>query len=128
MTGNYIELENGKKYVLNVEKIIEYCSQTSNEKMSEISVTEMYKAGFDDNLKLIQKQIDEHKTQAGALKGSDNLRYDFFRGMFEILFTMGEKQEENGKLNKNTDLDDITIGESIVWNTMLVMGFLIEIK
>jgi len=127
MINNYIQLDNGKRYILDIEKFIEYCSQTSNEKMSETSISEVYKVEFDDSLKLVQKQVDDHKTQAGALKGSDNLRYDFFRGMFEILFGMGIKAEESGKLIKYTDLDDISIGETIVWNSMINMGFLIEV-
>jgi hypothetical protein len=126
--NNYIELDNGKRYMLDIDKIIEYCSQTSNDKMSETSVSEIYKVEFDENLKLVQKQIDEHKTMAGQLRGSDNLRYDFFRGMFEILFGVGIKQEETGKIAKTTDLDDVSTGEAILWNTMIYMGFLTEIK
>jgi hypothetical protein len=128
----YIFINNSHAYMLDFDRIIEYCSQSSNEKSNETTLTEIYQNSNKNEMSLVQKQIEEHKTSGGTLKGTDNLRYDFFRLIFESFLSLGVHPMENGKVGKSLEMinydGNISISEGIIWNTMLLMGFLKKIN
>jgi len=123
-----LQLSNNKAYRLNIDKIIGYCTVSQDDKATQKDITELYRDGF-DGMQLVQRQINETKISNGSqLKSADSLKYDLIKVLLEMLFHMGVRQGEQGNVQKYVDIEDnISIGETIGWNTLIAMGFLEEI-
>lgn len=122
----YITLDNGKSYILDIDAIVKFVTKTENNKTGESEITEIYQKDITDTLDLKTKQIREIKSN-GVLQQSDNVKYDIVRTWLEVLYTMGVEIKGMDGGEKTTDIDKMSIGESVVFNTLLYNGFLKEI-
>jgi len=123
-----LSLANGKCFRLDVDAIIKYCTGTQDERSIQKDITELYKDGF-DGMQLVQKQINETKIQNGQIKTADSLKYDTVKLMLEILSHIGIRQGEGGNFYKYASIEEnISLSETIAWNTLISLGILVEIK
>ena len=114
-----------KKYRLNIENIVAYCAGSEEHKITQCDITELYRQD-NKGLDLIQKQINTSNIKNGQLKVVDSYRYDIVKGLLQVLFQIGFEQG-NGIITKNTNAENISIGEGIVFNTLLWYKFAEEI-
>ena len=124
----YISLSNGKNYRLNMENIIKYCSNSGNDKATQSNVMEMYqKQG--KTFEIVQKEITTSSIRNGQLDTIDTYRYDLINGLLKMLFGMGFNNTA-GAVTKDLDIEssEISIAESITWNTLISLGFLEEFE
>jgi hypothetical protein len=123
-----LSLSNGKCFKLDVDAIVKYCTGTQDERSIQKDITELYKDGF-DGLELVQRQINETKIQNGQIKTEDNIKYDTIKMLLENITSIGLRQGENGIFHKFANIEEnISISETISWNTLISLGILIEIK
>ena len=114
-----------KKYRLNIENIVEFCAGSEN-KISQHDITELYTQDG-KGMGLVQKQINTSNIRNGQLKTVDTYRYDIVKGLLQVLFQIGF-EPGNGMMTKNTNEENISIGERIVLNTLISYKFLEEIE
>ena len=119
-----MHLLNDKKYHLNLDNIVKYCSSSDNDKATQSDITELYRQGYNE-LELVQKQIYTSNMKNGQLKTIDQYRYDIIKGLLQILFQMG-LDTNNGITIRDSNLENLAVGESVVWNTLAAYEFLEE--
>ena len=112
MNNNLIEVL-GKKYYLDVNAIIMW-SIKSSEQLKETEITENYELGEDKEFDMTQKFIRELKTNDSQ---KDTIKYDFIKYLISPFLT-------------NMSSDDLinNVSFAIIFNTLLNMGFLIEVE
>jgi hypothetical protein len=124
----YITLSDNQRYRLNIDNIVKYCSGSDDSKATQSDITELYRQGMNE-LELIQKQINTTNIKNGQLKTVDTYRYDVVKGLLETFFGMGARVVGSGAIEKDVDINgNISIGESIVWNTLIGYGFLEKVN
>lgn len=101
-----------KKYVIDIDNIIRFCFE-DDEKQSDSEITEVY-VSDDENqsLKLASKQLREVKS--GDASSKQTLKYDLIKTFIGDLISV--------------DDTDLSLGDTILINTMLNEGFLKEIN
>ena len=108
-------LDNNGKYVFNIENIMNFIFERNLNRNSDSEITEVYVADDDTKeLMLSTKQLRE-------VKGTDFLptqtvKYDLFKSFLEVLIDM----ENKGEIT--------TLGEKIVFNTMVNEGLITQVK
>jgi hypothetical protein len=125
--NGYIRLDNDKMYYLDVEKIVQMFKASERENLSEANITEIYSLDDRDKMELHQRQIDERKISNIQLKGSDSVRINLLNTLIESLLNSGVQVEEGGKINKHMNIERLSIGESISFNTLIKMKILVEV-
>jgi len=108
------------KYRLDIEKIISYCS-SSEEKITQSDISELFQPKGNNGFDMVQRQVNTSTIKNGQLKTLDTYKYDMVKGLIHVLFGMGFNA--NGMVEQR----DFTVGESIVWNTLIIYEFLIEV-
>ena len=111
-----------KNYYLKLDNIVQYCSGSGDDKTTQSDIVELYKVERSTNLELVQKQINNSIINNGQLKTIDTYKYDLIKGLLQILFQIGFNVDGSEVRN------ELTIGEQIVFNTLLINEFLMEIK
>jgi hypothetical protein len=123
-----LPLSNGNCYRLDIDVLISYCTGSQDDRTIQTDVTELYKDGL-DGLQLVQKQCNETKVKNGTIKTSDSFKYDIIKIMIDVLTNTGIRQGDGGNLLKFNNIEqDISISETIAWNTLISLGILVEIK
>lgn len=129
----YINIE-GENYTLDVQKIFEFVFSSQKEKNTENVINQVYsllenKKGTEPEMKLVNKEMTENKTY-GKVE-LDNIRYDFFKMILDVLLGIGLNQPNpnvipmNGELiAKKNSFEDISVGEAIIFNTFIYLGWL----
>jgi hypothetical protein len=123
---NYITLEDGKAYYIDVSEIINFCASSENDRIGQTEVTELFTDSF-SGLELKQRQISETKINNKATSSSDNYKLQIIMNFIEVILNCG-KRPENGKVENFRDLGELAINEVISWNTLIKFGFLKELK
>ena len=104
--------EENRAYVLNLENIMDFVFD-EGERNGDSEITELYVMDEDTkNLSLSTKQMREIKS--GDMSNYQTIRYDMVKMLLDRLFDI-----EN---------EELTLGETIVVNTMLTQGLITEIK
>ena len=105
--------EDNRAYVLNMENIINFVFEGEREKNSDSEITELYV--MDEKTKsmsLSTKQLREVKNS--EMTEYQSIRYDLVKMLLTRVFDI-----EN---------EELTLGETIVINTMMTEGLITEIK
>lgn len=105
--------EEMRAYVLNLENIINFIFDSGNEDGNDSEITELYV--MDDDTKsmtLSTKQMREIKSK--EITTNQTVRYDMVKMLLDRLMDI-----EN---------EELTLGETIVINTLLTEGLISEIK
>jgi hypothetical protein len=100
-------------YILNMENIVSYIFDDSNDKDSDSEITELYV--MDENTKnmtLSTKQMREIKSK--EITTHQSIRYDMVKMLLDRLMDISD--------------DELTLGETVVINTLLTEGLISEIK
>lgn len=129
----YISIE-GENYVLDVKKIFEFVFSSQKEKNIENTINQVYsllenKKGTEPEMKLINKEMTE--SRAYGKVELDNIRYDFFKMTLDLLLGIGFTQPNPNAISmgsetvmKKNNFDEISVGEAIVFNTYIALGWL----
>lgn len=102
-----------RAYVLNMENIIEYVLNQGNDNNNDSEITELYV--MDDDTKsmtLSTKQMREIKSK--EFTTNQSIRYDMVKMLLDRLLDIND--------------EDLTFGETVVVNTLMVEGLINEIK
>ena len=107
---------NGKVYYLDIQKMIDFCLISENKNVRDNEITEGYEKLSDETnvLTLTSRVIRE--TSGVSNPQNDMITYDIFKMLLSIL--LGQEATSNPMLN---------VSFAIAFNTMLEMGFLIEL-
>lgn len=112
---NYITYEN-RTFYIDINKIIEYCLKSENKNVRDSEITEGYEKLTEESptLTLTSRVIRENTGTSNPQ--NDMITYDIFKMLLSIL--LGQEAKSNPMLN---------VSFAIAFNTMLEMGFLIEL-
>jgi hypothetical protein len=100
-------------YILNMENIINYIFDNSNEKEGDSEITELYVMDEGTkNMTLSTKQLREIKSK--EITTHQSIRYDMVKMLLDRLMDISD--------------DELTLGETVVINTLLTEGLISEIK
>lgn len=144
MNSKYISF-NHKYYAFDMEKVISFCSMSTNgEKNIETTITHVYDDSIDNNdgithektifnpvtktaitiNKPISKEVREVKSNCNG--NFNNIRYDFIK---TIINTIIDTQVYNdGTLVIQEDENDLSLGQKLCFNTLIKENLLVEIK
>lgn len=104
--------EENRAYVLNLENIFDFVFEEGS-RNCDSEITELYVMDEETkNLSLSTKQMREIKSD--EMSNYQTIRYDMIKMLLDRLFEI-----EN---------EELTLGETIVVNTMLTQGLITEIK
>lgn len=102
----------GKFYIFDLEKIYKFINYSDNASAKEKEILDSYEDG-----KIVGKTIRELTTPGNTQ--IDNIKYDIVKTfIIQIITYEGEVM----------DLDDVSFGTKLAWNTMVKEGFLKEIN
>lgn len=112
----YIEYE-GKIFAVDAEALIEYCLKSENKDVQDRELTEGYERLSEDSdeLTLTSKVIRENTGASNPQ--NDMITYDLIKMFISIV--LSQNDEDNPFHN---------VSFAIAFNTLVHMGFLIEIK
>lgn len=109
---------NNKAYAINLNKIMNFYSNTDQNKVKETEIIDMYEMDENNIPKLISKQTREIKSNQASQ--DESFKYDLIKMFLTIL------------LDNNTEIkdDEITadLGTLLAFNTFLENGFIYEIN
>lgn len=116
METKYISF-GGKNYILDINKIIEFCLTSDNKLSRDHEVTEGYEKMDEDSdeLTLTSRVIRENSGPSNPQ--NDMVTYDFIKLLLSILLGQDEKSDVSNN-----------ISFALAFNTMVAMEFLIEVK
>lgn len=101
-----------KYYIFDLEKIYSFINYSDNVEIKEKEILDSYQDG-----KNISKTIREVTSPGNSQ--IDNIKYDLVKTFIIQIITY------DGEV---IDLDDVSFGTKLAWNTMINMGFLKEIN
>ena len=102
-----------RAYVLNLENIIDFIFGSGNEYGNDSEITELYVMDDETNsMTLSTKQIREVKSQ--EITTNQSVRYEMVKILLDRLM--------------NIESDELTLGETIVINTLLTEELISEVK
>lgn len=105
----------GKKYYLDIDAITKWCLSSSLNPSKETEINEGYDYGDNGDFQMTTKVVRELKASNSQ---DDTIRYDFVK-MLVLPF-----------ISDITNFDEIydNFSYSLIFNTLLKMGFLVEIN
>lgn len=105
----------GEKYYLDIENIVKWCLNSTNNPFKESEINEGYDIDENGDLQMISKVVRETKVN---LMQDDTIRYDLIKTLLLPFI--------NGNI---FNLEDININFSynVLINTLLEKGFLVKI-
>lgn len=102
----------GEKYVLDIDAIVKFCFDNDG-KTTDSEITEVYVADEESkNLSLASKQLREVKN--GDVTSMQTMKYDLVKLLIVDLMEMDE--------------DELSLGDTVIMNTMMNEGFLKPIE
>lgn len=102
----------GSKYYFDTERICEYINYSDSTEVKEHEILDSYENG-----KPVAKTIRELTTPGNAQ--IDNIKYDLVKTFLLQILTF----EDNV-----SSLEEVPFGTRLAFNTMIVKGFLVEVK
>lgn len=106
-----------KTYAFDINKMMEWCFQTSNQLFKETEINEDYAANDNGEIEIKNKAIREIKTSNNQI---ETIRYDFIKTLINPFIANDSVLFMDSK--------ELTFSETIIINTLLELGFLIEIN
>jgi hypothetical protein len=104
---------NGRVYAFNVNAIMEWCLSSKDNLTKETEITEGYDMNDSNNVgSKVIRELQSPNTQ------DDTIRYDFLKMILGPFI---------GGVNSFIDIQN-NLSLSLLFNTLIDMGFLIEIK
>lgn len=111
-------------YAINLNKLVEWISSSNEDdnKSVQSSVTEVWSQADDedDSLSLMSKELTDVRTDDSSLTG---VKYDMVKEILNVVYDINYSAD--GTVKK-TDRD-LTISESLCFNTLLMQGIIYEI-
>lgn len=104
-------------YLLNLEEIMKFVFENENNRNTDSEINEFYENNGSE-IKLSNKTIREIKTRIDS-SAESTIRYDLIKTFITSLFDMP---------SKISTPEELTLGDTIVLNTMLNNNMLTEIK
>lgn len=104
-------------YLLNLEEIMKFVFDNENTRNTDSEINEFYETNGDE-IKLSNKTIREIKTRIDN-SAESTIRYDLIKTFITALFDMPSK------INV---MEELTLGDTIVINTMINNNMLVEIN
>lgn len=118
-------------YALNLNKMTEFIFKSKDEKNIEANQTLTYSPDENGNMSIVHKELSENKINGNP--SVDAMRYDLTKILLDVILNTGNTPFEDAITDTNitkmeNDMRNMTIGESIAFNTFLNEGFLINAK
>ena len=114
MKNNLIKFYN-KRYYFDVDAMMKWCISSSNNPFKETEINEGYDTNNDGEIQMVTKVIRELKTSNSQ---DDTVRYDFMKVLISPFL---------GEIVKIDDISE-NFSHALLFNTLIEMGFLIEIN
>lgn len=113
---------NGKFYVIDMDKLMEWISETpASEKNINTMTTITYPITNDDEEEVVEKEVTENKSSLNETM--NNIRYDFIRNLINTLFSAITTDMQI----LTRDLNELTLGQKIAFNSLLYKKIIIEV-
>lgn len=106
---------NGEKYYLDIDAITKWCLSSSLNPSKETEINEGYDSDGNGDFQMTTKVIRELKTSNSQ---DDTIRYDFVKMLIQPFI---------GDITNFGEISD-NFSYSLIFNTLLKMGFLVEIN
>lgn len=118
-----IEID-GKYYIIDLDRLMAWVVETpSSEKNINTITTMSYPITNDDEEEIVEKEVSETKSTLNETM--NNVRYDFVRNLFNVLFStfttdIGQVVSMSTK--------DLSFAQKITFNTLIYKKIIIEIN
>lgn len=133
--NDYFEF-NGHYYSINMDKYMEFISETKNsEKDNSTVITQVFSDSEDEYerpnneqmlppFKVVSKEITENKNNTNPI--FNNIRYDLLKTLLTTLISPYYNQD--GSFIMFNSEEDLFLGQKIAFNTLLNKGIIFEIN
>ena len=116
-------LINNKCYIIDLDKLMAWVSETPSTKKNISTVTTMsYPITNDDEVDVVEKEISENKSSLNDVM--NNIRYDLIRNLLTVLLTT-YTDDMNRIITR--DVSDLSFTQQIAFNTLLNKKIIIEL-
>ena len=116
-------LINNKCYIIDLDKLMAWVSETPNSEKNISTVTTMsYPITNDDEVDVVEKEISENKSSLNDVM--NNIRYDLIRNLLTVLLTT-YTDDMNRIITR--DVSDLSFTQQIAFNTLLNKKIIIEL-
>lgn len=111
-------------YAINLNKLMEWVTSNGDEENKSVqsSVTEVWSQADeqDETLSLMSKELTDVRSEDNSLA---NVKYDIMKEMLSVIYEINYSPD--GTTTKTER--DLTISESLCFNTLLMQGIIYEI-
>lgn len=133
--NDYFEF-NGHYYSINMDKYMDFISETKNsEKDNSTVITQVFSDGDNEYerpnneqilppFKVVSKEITENKNNTNPI--FNNIRYDLLKTLLTTLISPYYNQD--GSFIMFNSEEDLLLGQKIAFNTLLNKGIIFEIN
>lgn len=133
--NDYFEF-NGHYYSINMDKYMEFISETKNsEKDNSTVITQVFSDSEDEYerpnneqmlppFKVVSKEITENKNNTNPI--FNNIRYDLLKTLLTTLISPYYNQD--GSFIMFNSEEDLFLGQKIAFNTLINKGIIFEIN
>ena len=116
-------LINNKCYIIDLDKLMAWVSETPSSEKNISTVTTMsYPITNDDEVDVVEKEISENKSSLNEVM--NNIRYDLIRNLLTVLLTT-YTDDMNRIITR--DVSDLSFTQQIAFNTLLNKKIIIEL-
>ena len=112
----------GKLYIIDMDKLMSWIVETPNAERNISTMTTMTYPITNDGEEIVEKEVSETKSSLNDVM--NNIRYDFIKNLFSVLFTTFTN-DINQVMSSN--LSDLSFPQKIAFNTLLYKKIIIEI-
>lgn len=114
MSNKMLMIDN-EAYYFDIDAIMKWCLASTNNPFKETEINEGYDTNEEGDIQMMTKVVRELKTNNVQ---DDTVRYDFIKFLIApFLGEIGNKEEVENNFSY-----------SLLYNTLIKMGFLIKIK
>lgn len=113
----------GKYFIIDIDKLMSWIVETPNSERNINTITTMTYPISHDEEDIIEKEVSETKSTLNEIM--NNIRYDFIKNLFNVLFTTFTN-DINQIMTFNTN--DLSFAQKIAFNTLLYKKIIIEIN
>ena len=114
-------LINNKCYIIDLDKLMAWVSETPSSEKNISTVTTMYYP-ITDEVDVVEKEISENKSSLNDVM--NNIRYDLIRNLLTVLLTT-YTDDMNRIITR--DVSDLSFTQQIAFNTLLNKKIIIEL-
>ena len=116
-------LINNKCYIIDLDKLMAWVSETPSSEKNISTVTTMYyPITSDDQVDVVEKELSEYKSSLNDVM--NNIRYDLIRNLLTVLLTT-YTDDMNRIITR--DVSDLSFTQQIAFNTLLNKKIIIEL-